>query len=58
MNDILPKPFTKEGLLGMLEVRPSLPFSLLTHTISPETSHPFESHATNGRDPPRIRIHR
>lgn len=21
MNDILPKPFTKEGLLGMLEVR-------------------------------------
>ncbi len=24
MNDILPKPFTKDGLLGMLEVSPPL----------------------------------
>ena len=28
MNDILPKPFTKEGLLDMLEVRLPLPFPL------------------------------
>lgn len=31
MNDILPKPFTKQGLLDMLEVRVSVipPFSAL-----------------------------
>src|SRR6187402_978935 len=28
MNDVLPKPFTKEGLLGMLEVRILLLFKL------------------------------
>jgi CheY-like chemotaxis protein len=43
MNDILPKPFTKENLLGMLEVRllfslnvfsPSLNFTRLHRNIS------------------------
>lgn len=38
MNDILPKPFTKEGLLDMLEVRSpfpklTLPYSILTRLL-------------------------
>ena len=32
MNDILPKPFTKDGLLGMLEVSIRLPYPRVTPT--------------------------
>lgn len=66
MNDILPKPFTKEGLLSMLEVSvfniyifPDLP--LMYFCISIETSHTseddpaaFEASAVSG-DPTSVR---
>jgi hypothetical protein len=38
MNDVLPKPFTKENLLSMLEVRPGLEvYSVPRHRQVTET---------------------
>ena len=44
MNDILPKPFTKEGLLGMLDVSVS-PFAIQLLIECAETSNPSEANA-------------
>jgi len=48
MNDILPKPFTKEGLLDMLEVSASQLYNglIITHRLDAETPHAPQSHPT------------
>ena len=53
MNDILPKPFTKQGLLDMLEVRflSSLKSDKYLIDCRAETPHAPESHPTNVQIP-------
>ena len=59
MNDILPKPFTKDGLFDMLEVcinnPPLITHVPLTHlhfqTFPTETSHAPQSHPDNDQNP-------
>ncbi len=55
MNDILPKPFTKDGLLDMLEVPSSsivVPLPVADPFCVLETSHASESHPDDGENPP------
>lgn len=56
MNDILPKPFTKEGLLSMLEVTSPQPTSSSLPTDIPsfpsETPHPPQDHPRTRPRPP------
>ena len=52
MNDILPKPFTKEGLLDMLEVAIVFMHThLLTHMAIVETSYAPQGHPANVQSP-------
>ena len=55
MNDILPKPFTKDGLLEMLEVsRRSKLLTADANTVA-AAPHAPQSHPNNAQDPPLSR---